>query len=328
MKLSVIIPTRDRADFLSTALKSLEQQTIAPEQFEVLVVDNGSTDHTKDVAADARAQLQNLRYLLEPEPGLHAGRHRGMSEASGDVLVYADDDIRALPEWLATIADIFSDPVVAMAGGNNYPDFLGAVPPWLEKLWAKPTQNGRMLGPLSILSLQDGRRNISPLCVWGCNFSIRKQVLLDAGGFHPDAMPKELLHLRGDGETHVSQYVQNKGLTCIFDSDASVFHAVTADRMTFEYFRQRAFNQGVSDSYTALRARNARSRWLVRSSLRLRRGLSGLRRLISPRPKDAELRQLGDVTQAGYVAGYDWHQQRYWEDPDVKAWVHRDNYFA
>lgn len=327
-KLSVIIPTLNRAGFLADALQSIEQNDLPPEQFEVLVIDNGSTDQTRDVARDAAARLKNLRYFFEAEPGLHAGRHRGLKEAEGEILVYADDDIRAEPTWLATLADIFADPGVAMAGGNNHPDFQGTVPGWLEKLWAESDDDGQMLGPLSIIVLPDGRREISPMRVWGCNFSIRKQVLLDAGGFHPDAMPKERLQFRGDGETHVSRYVEANELICIFDSEASVHHAVTPERMTFGYFRQRAFNQGVSDSYVALRAAQDSPKLFARSRVKARRLMSDLTSIFAPRNQDRELRQLDDLLRAGYAEGYDWHQQQYRNDAEVRAWVHRADYFA
>ena len=69
-KLSVIIPTRNRAKFLANALKSIEQNDLSHERFEVLVIDNGSTDKTRDVANKTATRLQNLRYFFESEPGL------------------------------------------------------------------------------------------------------------------------------------------------------------------------------------------------------------------------------------------------------------------
>jgi glucosyl-dolichyl phosphate glucuronosyltransferase len=97
--ISVIIPTRNRAELLRAALLSLSLQTLPPEDFEVLVVDNGSTDHTKKVVNGFNG-LMHLRYFFDPTPGLHVGRHRGLREASGEILVYGDDDIEALPTWL------------------------------------------------------------------------------------------------------------------------------------------------------------------------------------------------------------------------------------
>src|SRR5690606_17656190 len=142
---------------------------------------------------------------------------------------------------------------------------------------------GQAISSLSVLKLAEGRREISPYYVWGCNFSIRRKVLIDAGGFHPDSMPPDLVRFRGDGETHLADYVSKAGLNCVFDSEASVYHAVPQDRMTFTYFRARSFNQGVSDSFTSLRAGAAMPRrrsiqaLAIQAARRLRTHLSALR---------------------------------------------------
>lgn len=327
--ISVIIPTRNRAHHLGVALNSLAEQSLPADRFEVLVIDNGSSDNTADVTRQASSSMANIRYFVEPEAGLHAGRHRGLSEARSDVLVYADDDIRATPTWLEAITENFADPTVSMLGGNNYPDFQGTIPGWLTKLWNQPFMGGQKLGQLSILSLPQGRRHIDPNLVWGCNFSVRKQVVLDAGGFHPDSMPTELLHLRGDGETHISRFVLENRLGCIFDSRASVHHVVTKERMTFDYFRQRAFNQGVSDSFTWLRD-PARHRSLTDHPGSLTRQLlAPARHLVRwTKERDRELRKLTTIYRRGHEEGFRYHQQAYRVDPDVRAWVHRQDYFG
>lgn len=329
--LSVIIPTRNRADLLQLALQSLQIQTLPTDQFEVLVIDNGSTDHTQQVIESFQQQSGNIRYHFDPTPGLHVGRHRGLHKALGEVLVYADDDIQATPTWLAAIAENFADPAVAMVGGNNHPDFKATPPHWLETLWRRPTLGGQAIPSLSVLSLPDGRRDFSPYLVWGCNFSIRKQVVLEAGGFHPDAMPQELIRFRGDGETHVSRYVLERGLRCVFDSRASVSHAVTPERMTLEYFRKRAYNQGVSDSYTQLRnapatgVKSAQSASLPALAKRIARGL--YRRLRRFKDESHELRELHQAMREGHQQGLAYHQSVYRDDPEVREWVHRERYF-
>lgn len=330
--LSVIIPTRNRAELLQLALLSLQSQTLPADQFEALVIDNGSTDHTKQVVESAQLRLVNIRYFFEPEPGLHVGRHRGLNEALGDVLVYADDDIQATPTWLEAIAENFADPVVAMVGGNNHPDFKDAPPSWLERLWQQSSMGGHAIPSLSVMSLPDGRRVLSPYLVWGCNFSIRKQVLLDAGGFHPDAMPQDLIRFRGDGETHVSQFVRDRGLRCLFDSRASVYHAVPPERMTLEYFKRRAYNQGVSDSYSQLRYAHkdnetqvaSLSKLIIRLKNIARRGFGKLRAFAH---QDHELRSLHQGMTEGYRDGFSYHQKIYQDDPGVRAWVHMPDYF-
>ena len=325
--ISVIIPTRNRAELLKSALGSLDSQTLSKDEFEVIVVDNGSTDHTAELVSGLTNEWKNLRCVHEAIPGLHAGRHRGLKEANGDVLVFIDDDIRASPSWLEGIAENFADPNVAMVGGNNYPDFQGPVPGWLERLWARPAMGGQGIAYLSVLLLPEGRREMSPYLVWGCNFSIRKQVVLDAGGFHPDSLPGELIRFRGDGETHVSRYVLENRLCCNYDSRVSIYHAVTRERMSFEYFRQRAFNQGVSDSYTRLR--NTVTRRSISDYYGILRRLLGKvrRKLRRERENDPELRELAMLMREGYQEGFDYHQQVYKEDTEVRAWVHKPDYF-
>lgn len=327
--ISVIFPTRNRAALLDAALRSVAEQRIDPAHFEVLVVDNGSTDRTREISKQWAAQLANLRYRLEPEPGLHAGRHRGFAEAQGDILVFADDDIEAPPGWLQAIADVFSYPEVSMAGGNNWPLFLQTPPTWLEHLWNRRAKNGsRSLPALSIQEWPEGQYPISPFQIWGCNFAIRKSVLLAAGGFHPDGMPKELIRFRGDGETHVSRYVAEKGLKCLFDSGASVYHKITPERMTLEYFRQRGFNQGVSDSYTQLRGETMQPAKRRSFAYRVARWCWQRLRQVSARcPGDRDARRAIEEQRAGHREGFAYHQSAYRDDPEVRAWVHREHYF-
>ncbi len=326
--LSVIIPTRDRQDFLRAALVSLRHQTLPLQAFEILVVDNGSTDGTGPMVQALVTEMANLHYIHEPEPGLHAGRHRGLLAARGDVLVFADDDIEAEPTWLAAIAEGFADPTVAMMGGNNLPLFLAPPPAWLLALWHRSSAEGGLALPaLSILQLPGPPRCISPYYVWGCNFAIRKSILVQAGGFHPDSMPKELIRFRGDGETHVAQFVSASGMKCQFHPAATIQHKVTPERMTLDYFRQRGFNQGVSDSYTALREGINQPQPLWTLPSRLARGIG--RRLEAAWVKlrsPQGVRRARAEEWAGYRDGYAFHQDAYRADPAVRAWVHKPTY--
>jgi glycosyltransferase involved in cell wall biosynthesis len=327
--LSVILPTRNRAQLLLGAIDSLVQQTLPQDAFEVLVIDNGSTDETADVVREKARSKTTLRYIYEPEPGLHAGRHRGMLEACGDVLVFADDDIEAFPSWLSTIHEVFTDPEVAMVGGNNRPMFLEQPPAWLLALWNRPHPlGGRALPALSILELDGEPRSLSPYFIWGCNFAIRKDVLLRAGGFHPDGMPKELIRFRGDGETHVSRFVAESGMKCLFHPGASVYHKVTQGRMTIDYFRQRGFNQGVSDSYTRLRNQEKSAQsdcsWPYRFA---RWGWHTLKAGQARFTTSADERRALQAMRQGHHEGFAYHQQAYRTDPEVREWVHRERYF-
>ncbi len=329
MLISVIIPTRNRADLLAQALASLKKQTLSTDNFEVVVVDNGSTDDTYEIVRNFMQDLRNLRYFFEPEPGLHAGRHRGMHEAHGEILAFADDDIEAMPTWVAAIRSAFEDSGVALVGGNNFPHFVGSVPAWLLKLWDLATYDGgRALPSLSILDIPGPVRVFDANYIWGCNYAIRKSVLLAACGFHPDGMPRELIRFRGDGETHVSNYVRDSGLKSLFHPEASIFHKVTPERMTFDYFYQRRFNQGVSDSYSFLRKQGARSDIEIVSPSAIRRVVRSLRRRVKyALISSPEIRHVIQQMDSGYSDGYLYHQQAYQSDEDLRSWVHKKKYY-
>jgi glycosyltransferase involved in cell wall biosynthesis len=324
--ISVIIPTRNRADLLAPCLASLCHQSPQVD-FELLIIDNGSSDTTQNVIKGYQSKIPNLTGIFAPEPGLHTGRHAGMNAAKGELLVFADDDIEALSTWLSSIDEAFKNPAVAMVGGNNYPMFLESPPKWLEALWNRPTFSGHKSIPsLSVIEFTKPVTEISPYQIWGCNFAIRKHVLLKAGGFHPDAMPNELIRFRGDGETHVSRYVAESGMKCAFHPGASVYHKVTPERMSHAYFRRRGFNQGVSDSYTQLRQQDTTSSMPPRRNL-LKRTMSYALRKTQSLLDSAEVKQAHQELMLGHKEGYAYHQAAYRDDPEVREWVHRPTYF-
>ncbi len=303
--LSVMIPTLNRAALLERALKSLTAQTFPGNLFEVIVIDNGSTDNTFQVCTKFEQKITNLRYVYDNNPGLHVGRHLGCKEARGEILVFGDDDIRAFPTWLEGIAESFRDPAVVLAGGKILPAFEIPPPAWVNALWWQ-TPWGRALGWYSLLDFGDKVLEISPDYVWGCNFSIRKTTLLEVGGFHPDSMPAELIRFRGDGETAVSIAVKNKGYKALYNPKASVYHFVSKDRMTFDYLYKRAFAQGVSDSYTQIRATG---------------DSTGFKQLM---PSHDELQ---NVINKGHTDGFNFHRKAVRADPELLKWVLRKDYF-
>lgn len=331
--ISIIIPTRDRAALLGSAILSLVSQCKSIQESEVIIVDNGSIDNTELVSAALGALFANYTYVHEPTPGLHSARHRGCSVARGSILAFLDDDVEVSDGWLSAIYENFQNADLALLGGNNIPVFFGAPPRWLNSLWGSDEQV-RSLSWLSIHEQPNGIYPISPYMVWGCNFIIRKQVLLDSGGFHPDGMPQELIRFRGDGETYVSNYVAINHLSCMFDSRASVYHKVTPERMKLEYIRKRGFNQGVSDSYTSIRnpPKNPLQSHVHEHKINLlylRSRLRSVKRhfLNLTAFAGSSLNPAQVAFNDGYTEGFSYHQSAYASDPEVKAWVHRQDYF-
>ncbi len=324
IKLSVIIPTRNRSEYLSLMLTSLTKQDYPQHLYEAIVIDNNSSDDTKAICYDFMNKMDNLRYGFAEKPGLHEGRHLGLKMSTSDILVYADDDIEPLPTWLSSIANAFVDPSVALVGGNNIPLFETPPPEWLIELW-KPSSksNIKCIPELSIIHFKSSPSKFNPYHVWGCNFSIRKDVLVDAGGFNPDGFPTDLQHYRGDGETSVSKYIETNQLKCTFHPGASVYHHVSKQRMTVDYFHNRGFRQGISDSYS--NHRNKLSRFQVCKKKFLRYIKSSI---IKNLRTHKSTRNVVQKYQAGYKAGYRYHSKLYREDPRLQSWVHKENYLT
>lgn len=322
--ISILIPTRNRSKFLSIALSSILDQEFHLDSFEVIVIDNGSSDNTQDVIRSFQERFFNLISIIEKEPGLHSGRHAGLKTAKGDILVFVDDDIEAFPNWLFSIYRAFIDPNVVLVGGNCIPKFETTPPKWLIDLWNfNSIANGyKSISALSIIEFTKVNKEISPYLIWGCNFAVRRELILQAGGFHPDGMPSELILFRGDGETHISNFAANKGLKAIFCEGASVFHTVTKERMTFNYFRNRGFLQGISKSYFVLR--NGESPRKIFTVVNLFKILISKFFFIflSKEAKNA----LSEYNK-GHEEGYSSHQFEYKINKELKKWVHKVSYF-
>ena len=116
LSISVIIATLNRADSLEEALASLVRQVRQPD--EVVVVDNGSTDNTKEIALSFRDRL-NIKYVYEGQRGIPYARNAGVRNATKDVVAFIDDDCIAHKNWLKHLEIPFiKDPHVGVVGGE------------------------------------------------------------------------------------------------------------------------------------------------------------------------------------------------------------------
>ncbi|MCK5174086.1 MAG: sulfotransferase [Planctomycetes bacterium] len=323
VNVSVIIPTHNRCSLLEKTIGSLVNQDFEASHYEILVIDNGSTDATRQVAEDAIAanREHNIRYIFEPEPGLLSGRHRGAIESKGDILVFIDDDIKAVEGWLSAIAGAFDDQAVHLVGGASLPEFEADPPRWMLNYWHK--EPGRITcGSLSLIVLEtDVEVEIDPNYVWGLNFSIRKKTLFELGGFHPDCIPKALQHFQGDGETGLASKIKAKGYKAIYAPGATVYHCIPKERMTVDYFKRRFFYQGVCDCFTQIRKNK------------------GLRNVKVPayKPEHPNLRTLPLEQQRQQVIyrevdnerinGFRFHLESVAKSPELLQWVLREDYF-
>jgi GT2 family glycosyltransferase len=246
MNISVIIPTYNRLRTLLQALGSLQQQTLA--EFEILVVDNGAREDTHQAIErfNERAKVP-ARYIPEPRLGLHNARHAGARTASGEILVFTDDDATFESGWLKAYADAFdSHPEMAAAGGRILPFWEEPPPHWLREMVDASLTNLTHFGELSLLDRGGEFVLDYHLYPFGVNMAIRRAILFEVGGFNPEAFGDLWL---GDGETGLARKLQERQMLMGYLPQAVVHHHIPPQRMTVAYLCGRMANQGACDAY-------------------------------------------------------------------------------
>ena len=212
MRLSVIVATKDRSSYLERALASFEAQIGAP-SFEVIVVDNASTDDTPSVAErHAQRNRYPVRYVYEGEPNRGKARNRGLAVATGYLIVFCDDDIVAPPGFLAAHE-------AAHAGSNLVVN-----------------------GPILNVASYDERpkptfANYSRAFLCTCNVSIPKHSLDAVGGFD------EAFNLYGWEDTELGVRLREAGMRWKFAWDAYLWHIKPPTENTLEVEARKAIER-------------------------------------------------------------------------------------
>jgi|JI7StandDraft_1071085.scaffolds.fasta_scaffold33533_3 glycosyltransferase involved in cell wall biosynthesis len=337
MYISIIIPTFNRADLLASTINSIFSKSTSSVVFEVIVIDNGSTDTTKEVCSTYEKKHSNFSYFFDATPGLLTGRHKGAEEAKGEILTFIDDDVIVSSEWLQTIADtMYNKPNIMFLTGPNLPLYESYPPEWLNYFWSN-NEYGKECGWLSLIDFGTTIQEIHPRYVWGLNYTIRKTAFEQLGGFHPDNISKAFQHFQGDGESGLCIKGVEQNMKALYHPGAMVYHQIPNTRLTYEYFDNRAYYQGVCDSYTNFRKQEGLYKKIANSNPR---NLFGrVKNIVSYKLQKIknsynkketipnEIQLLFQRFEQKRIEGYNFHQQAFTQNNDVREWVLKQDYF-
>lgn len=230
---SIVLCTFNRARLLGPAIEGLLSQSPATPLHELLIVDNNSTDATRQVVERYMAVAgERLRYEFEPMQGLSDARNAGIRAARADIVAFTDDDVRVAPNWVEVIERTFdAHPDVDCLGGRTLPEWPLEPPAWLTSL--------HWVGPLALQDygdvpfIVDARQAI---CLAGANFAFRKPVFEHIGPFSPDYPRSE--------DTELMIRLWRSGRRAMYVPDMVAHAAVQPERLQKKYHRDWHFNIG------------------------------------------------------------------------------------
>ncbi len=235
--ISVIICTRNRGASLRRTLDSLlTPSNLARNDWELILVDNGSTDDTSRITSEYAAKFPgHVRTLMELRKGKSYALNSGIRAARGEILAFTDDDCEADANYLVGIRTVFEDPGVYVAQGRIVLE-LRHEPPWLT-----PTLK-TFLAHLDHDNLEEAWAR-EPL-LFGANMLLRRSAVARAGGFRTDLGPGTPA---GFGEEmELSRRLLNLGIRPLWAPHVLIHHRPEVGRLRRRYYIKRFYRNGVS----------------------------------------------------------------------------------
>ena len=239
IKISAIICTFKRPDYLRHALRSLCKQSLPCDQYEIIVVDNAVEVEAEKVVREFEDGRVNLRYVPEENVGLSRARNTGLKAANGRYVAYIDDDARAETNWLEALVAAFEkvSPAPAAVGGRVWLDWHGEKPSWV------PERH------LSLFTYVDHGDDAHALAnneyLVGANIAFEKEVLCAIGGFDPDLGRQGTVLLSGEEAAIIAQ-LQEQKRGVYYAPAAVVWHSVDQSRKRPSWLLRRLFWDGAS----------------------------------------------------------------------------------
>lgn len=241
MDISVVICTYNRSETLKLTLESfLRMEWDNQTKHELIVVDNNSTDDTKQVIMGyIKNNFDTLKYVMETMTGLSYARNKGIEEANGKIVAFADDDVDFDRRWGQEIVDAFqANPDAGCLGGKNIPFFIEGKPEWIpEELYYIYGDVG-FGDEVKILKF--------PEHPYGLNMAFKKEVFEKVGLFNPELGRKKLSLLSGE-ESELFYRVNQLGMKTIYTPFAVVKHLIPPNRTGKEWILKRVYWGGISE---------------------------------------------------------------------------------
>ena len=243
--ISLVVCTHNRADLLPRCLRAAVAQTLPFSDYELLVVDNGSTDNTTHIVErfQNRYRKHHIRYFYHSARGLSEARNRAAAEAKSPILHYIDDDAVPQPDLLERIKGTFDRfPQAAVVGGRIQVTLPECLPDWFSAYFSGYYSQFN-LPYADIVRLSDVAE-----FPFGANISFRREALAQQGFFRTTLgrMGKDA---SGGEELDMTYRIHVSGGQVFYNPLALVDHLITPDRIEWDYIVQSAVAAGRNWAY-------------------------------------------------------------------------------
>lgn len=236
--LSVVVSTYNRCMLLPAAIQSILDQDAKDLSYEIIIVDNNSTDNTKEIISRYSRDKSNLKYVLEPRQGVSYARNCGIAHSRAPIIAFFDDDVRVAKDWLTNIKRYFdAHPEVDCVGGRVLPRWESPAPAWL---------NRNQWMPLGVQDYGDNELKIDSsnrLCLVSGNLACRSSMFREIGSF-----AVELQRVKdGIGSLEDAEMMERCwrfGRRCVYLPNLMATTVVPIDRMTRKYHRRWHIGHG------------------------------------------------------------------------------------
>jgi glucosyl-dolichyl phosphate glucuronosyltransferase len=239
VRYSIVIATHNRASDLGQTLDSLARQRPADE-WEVLVVDNNSTDDTRNVVTTRVGTFPApLRYLFEAEPGRSPALNTGIRAARGTIVATTDDDVRVPADWLDQAGAALDGLGCDYVGGRVLPIWNGPRPAWLSD------RSGKHSAVIAVLDYGSAPLEFGARMPLGVNMAFRRSAFDRAGLWDP-RVGRRAGTLLGQEVREWCVRARTAALRGCYAPAMVVEHVIPAARLTKHYFRRWYYWRGVS----------------------------------------------------------------------------------
>lgn len=236
VKLSVVVCTYNRCQLLKTCLDSLVNQTLPHSGYEIIVIDNNSTDDTQKFVLEYYSNIKNIRMIKEEKQGLSHARNRGWREASGMYVAFIDDDAKADKNWAERVILSFQEvkPSPDVVGGKIIPFFHGQIPPWFPI-------------DIEVLTRGDQKRFLTAAegqyGFYGSNMIFKKEILQENKGFSTE-YGMQGNEIRLAEETEFFRRLSKVSPMLWYDPDILIEHLISSNSFDFVFTFKRCYKNG------------------------------------------------------------------------------------